>query len=151
MRILFLFSVVVLLITNMICFVGCSRNDQITERMLIPNFEEEDWVIEDMPINRSAFDILISESRPAQVTVMGTSAPHPDTCVYLHEIHQTREGDTIRLQITWRRGSKERASERHACGDAVTEVPVQVLIGTFGVGEYTVIVNNGWAGVFRIE
>lgn len=131
----------------MICFLGCSRNDQITERMLIPNFEEEDWVIEDMPINLSAFEILISESRPAQATVMGTSDSHPDTCVHLHEIHQTREGDTIRLQITWRR----RPSERHACGDAVTEVPVQVLIGTFGVGEYTVIVNNDWVGVFRIE
>ena len=143
MRILFLFLVTVLLITNMICFLGCSREDQITERMLIPNFEEEGWVIASMPIDR--VEILISESRPAQVTVMVTSFPHTDTCVYLHEIHQTREEDTIRLQITWRTGSEGRG-----CGDAMTVVPLQVLIGTFGVGEYTVIVNNR-ARVFRIE
>lgn len=143
MRILFLFSVAVLLITNMICFFGCSRDGQITERMLMPDFEEEGWVIEEMPITN--VEILISESRPAQVTVNATSFPHTDSCVSLHEIHQTREEDTIYLEITWRTGSEGRG-----CWDALTEVPVQVSIGTFGIGEYTVWVN-GFVRVFRIE
>ena len=146
MRILFLFSVAVLLITNMICFVGCSRDGQITERMLIPDFEEEGWVIEEMPINPNDFEILISESRPAQVTVNATSAPFHNTCVTLHEIHQTRVEDTIHIQITWRTGGGG-----FDCGQAFTAVPVQVLIGTFGVGEYSVIVNNSIGRVFRIE
>lgn len=101
------------------------------------------WIVEDMPIGNN-FEILISESRPAQVMVKG-SAWFSSTCAHLHRTHQTREEDTINIQIKWRTGE-----EGSFCGDAVIEVPVQVSVGTFGVGEYTVFVN-GFGRMFRIE
>ena len=105
---------------------------------------DDGWIIEDMPIGNN-FEILISESRPAQVMVKA-SAWFPSTCAHPHKTYQTREEDTINIQIRWRTGERR----GWGCGDAVTEVPVQVLVGTFGVGEYTVIVN-GFGRVFHIE
>ena len=112
-------------------------------RPFIESSLDDGWIIEDMPIGNN-FEILISESRPAQVMVKA-SAWFASTCAHLHKTHQTREEDTINIQIEWRTGEGT-----GFCGDAVTEVPVQVSVGTFGVGEYTVFVN-GFARVFRIE
>ncbi len=142
MRMSFFFLLTVLLITNMIPFVGCSRDSQIIEDMFPHDPEEGVWVIEEMPIYN--LEILISESRPAQVTVKATGE-FRNTCVSVHETHQTREGNTINIQITW-----SREGGGLICGQAVTEVQEEVSIGTFGVGEYTVIVN-GIRQVFRIE
>ena len=141
MRILFFSVVIILLLTNTVCFVGCSRDTGITKDTIIPNPGER-WVIEDMPIYN--LEILISESRPAQVTVKATGE-FRNTCASVHETHQTREGNTINIWITW-----IREDGGVICGQAVTAVQADVAIGTFDVGEYTVIVN-GFERVFRIE
>lgn len=143
MRILFFFFVTVLLITNMISSLGCSRDGQINENMFSHDPDEGVWVIEEMPIGNN-FEILISDNRPAQVMVKA-SASFRNTCASVHETHQTREGNTVNIQITWRR-----EGGGIICGQAVITVPVQISIGTFDVGEYTVIVN-GIGQVFRIE
>lgn len=121
MRILSFFSVVVLLITNMICLVGCSL------------YEDDGYlVIEDAYIE--GIEISISESRPAQVMVTAT-ASHRNTCVSSLEIHQTRSGNTISL---W----GEMEVIEGTCGQAVTEIQKQVSIGKFTIGEYKVIAGD---------
>ncbi len=121
MRILFLFSVVVLLITNMISFFGCSLYE-----------DDGHLVIEDAYIE--GIEISISESRPAQVMVTAT-ASHRNTCVLSLEIHQTRSGNTISL---W----GEMEVIEGTCGQAVTEIQKQVSIGEFTIGEYKVIAGD---------
>ena len=99
---------------------------------------DDDWIIEDMPI--VDLKTSISESRPAQVKVMITGGSHSNTCVSVHKIHQTREGNTFNIQITWRR---ERPGGGLICGPLVIEeVPAEVFLGTLGVGAYKVSVNG---------
>ncbi len=130
MRMLFLFSVIVLLITNLISFFGCSLYE-----------DEGNLVIKDAYI--VGIEISISESRPAQVMITAT-AFHSNTCVSSLEIHQKRSGNTISL---W--GEME-VIEGAVCGDTITEVQKQVSIGEFTIGEYKVIADE-LELVFHIE
>ena len=147
MRILFLFAVIVLLLTNMIGFVGCSRDAGIPQDVLVPG-PGEGWVVEKMPIHK--LEILVSESRPAQVSIKVTTL-FPNTCVPPYETQlepKMQDGDTIYIQITWR--IKVDDTEWQVCGQAITEVQEEFPLGTFAVGEYTLNVN-GIEQVFRIE
>lgn len=126
MRMFFLFLVITLLITSMICFVGCSSDD---------------WIIEGMYIE--GIEISISESRPAHVMITATGF-HRNTCVSLHEIHHARKGNTISIWGT------QRVSPGGVCGQAVTEVQGQVSIGELAVGEYKVIASD-LELIFHIE
>lgn len=135
MRILSFFSVVVLLITNMISFVGCSL------------YEDDGYlVIKDAYIE--GIEISISESRPAQVSVVegyfcGLGLP-------FFEMHQRQEEDTLYIQITSKVPSSipcplgTRDFLRHAWG--IGKYEKEISIGEFMPGHYRVVVNDieGW-------
>ncbi len=149
MRELFLFMVIVLLTTSMICFVGCSRDG--LGIMDIPIKDDEmsfdDWFVEDMYIED--IGISISESEPAQVmvTVYGT---HSNGCGSVHEVHYERKGNTISIHAT---KMVSQGSGDFSCTDEVIDIQGQVSIGefsTFPTGEYKVI-TNGIEQVFRVE
>ena len=110
----------------------------INQMSVIESSLKDSWIVEYMPIRD--FEISISESRPAQVKVMVAGGSHRNTCVSVHEIHQTREGNTFNIQIKWRR---ERLGGGLICGQLVIEeVPAEVFLGALGVGAYKVIVNG---------
>ena len=142
MRQSFLFITIVMLITSVVCFVGCSRDSGID--IPIDPVIPDGWIIKNMFIRD--IEISISESRPAQVMVTVHGGSHPNTCVAVHEVYHRREGNTIYIQAT----KTVPGTDGFICGQAVTEPQKQVSIGKFAVGEYKVIAD-GIEQVFRIE
>lgn len=86
-----------------------------------------------MPI--AEIEVLLAESDPAQVTVE-VNGWLPDSCTAHHETHQSREGNTIFIEITT-------ISPGDAfCATEATDYQEQVFIGALPAGDYTVIVND---------
>ena len=102
---------------------------------------DDSWIITDMPVRKVS--VLIAESQPVQVTVE-VIGYLPDGCTTRHETHQSREGNTVTIQMTMKR-SKDRI-----CTKVVTDVREQIYIGTFAPGDYLVIVN-GAKKKFRVD
>ncbi|RKU17486.1 hypothetical protein C6501_03960 [Candidatus Poribacteria bacterium] len=144
MRQSFLLVLLVLFMTSLLCFVGCSRDSGIIDIPIDPDIPDG-WVIKNMFIRD--IEISISESRPAQVMVTVYGGSHPDTCVAVHEVYHKREGNIIYIQATKTVPGTDIVV---TCGTAVTEPQKHVSIGEFTVGEYKVIAN-GIEQMFRIE
>lgn len=127
-------------IISMISCIGCSDSiDDILKG--VDRDAEPDYEIVDSSIDE--IEILLLESQPVQVTVV-VSGFFPNGCYSSHETHQTREGNTITLQMT---------DIHHLgvlCTQAVIEYETQVDIGIFAPGDYKVIVN-GIAQEFRVD
>ena len=102
---------------------------------------DDSWTITDMPVRRVS--VLIAESQPVQVTVE-VIGYLPDGCTTRHETHQSREGNTVTIQMTMKR-SKDRI-----CTKVVTDIREQIYIGTFARGDYVLIVN-GVKKKFRVD
>ena len=102
---------------------------------------DDSWIITDMPVRKVS--VLIAESQPVQVTVE-VIGYLPDGCTTRHETHQSREGNTVTIQMTMKR-SKDRI-----CTKVVTDVREQIYIGTFAPGDYHLIVN-GVKKKFRVD
>jgi inhibitor of cysteine peptidase len=108
-----------------------------------PNGDSHDdsWIITDMPVREVV--VLIAESLPVQVSVE-VIGYLPDGCTTRHETHQSREGNTVTIEMTTKR-SKDRI-----CTKVVTDIRERVYIGTFPPGNYLVIVN-GVKKEFRVD
>ena len=102
---------------------------------------DDSWIITDMPVRDVV--VLIAESLPVQVSVE-VIGYLPDGCTTRHETHQSREGDTVTIQMTLKR-SKDRI-----CTKVVTDIRERIYIGTFPPGDYLVIVN-GVKKKFRVD
>ena len=126
-------------IISVICCIGCANFiDDVLDDIGEPSNGDTDVIddqsiINDMPIH--AVEVLLAESQPVQVTVEVTGWL-ADSCTAHHETHQTREGNTITIQITTIR------PKGFACATVVTEYQEQVSIGALPAGDYTVIVND---------
>ena len=101
----------------------------------------DSWIITDMPVRDVS--VLIAESQPVQVTVE-VIGYLPDSCTTRHETHQSREGNTITIQMTMKR------PKARICAKVVTDIREQIFIGTFPPDDYRVIVN-GVKQKFRID
>lgn len=102
---------------------------------------DDSWIITDMPVRDVS--VLIAESLSVQVTVEVVGYL-PDGCTTRHETHQSREGNTITIQMTMKR-TKDRI-----CTKVVTDIRERIFIGTFATGDYVVIVN-GVKKKFRVD
>lgn len=102
---------------------------------------DDSWIITDMPVRKVT--VLIAESLPVQVTVE-VIGYLPDGCTTRHETKQSREGNTVTIQMTMKR------SEDKICTKVVTDIREQIYIGTFAPGNYHLIVN-GVKKKFRID
>jgi inhibitor of cysteine peptidase len=102
---------------------------------------DDSWIIANMPITE--IGLIIAESFPVQVSVVVTGYL-ADSCTEHHETHQTREGNTVTVQMTTKR------PKDLFCAAIVTEVQMLVPIGTFLPGDYKVIVN-GMEQEFRVD
>jgi len=94
---------------------------------------DEGWTIVDMPVRDVS--VLIAESQPVQVTVE-VIGYLPDGCTTRHETQQSREGNTVTIQMTMKR------SKDKICTKVVTDIREQINIGTFAPGDYVVMVND---------
>lgn len=144
MRQLFLFMSIVMLITSVVCFGGCSRDSGIIDIPIDPDIPDG-WVIKDMYIED--IGISISESTPAEVlvTVYGSDCCG---CAAVHEVHYERRENSIYIQAT-----KAVPGYPVTCPTEVIDIQGQVSIGdfsTFPAGEYKIIAN-GIEQVIRVE
>ena len=146
MRILFLFSMAILLIAGMICLVGCSR-DPLVNNLIEAPIDDHRVVKEDAYIH--GLELSISESRPAQVMVTATVS-HRNICILDIEIYQERKENTISLWATKTIQRLRTDGEVMECGQAEMSLQKQVSIGEFTVGEYKVITDD-LELVFHIE
>ena len=99
-------------------------------------------IIEDLSI--VTVDLLILERDPPSVTVEVTGEVDP--CTEHHQTHQTREGNTITIQIT----TVTTIKEGMGCRDFALPYQETVTIGTLPRGDYKIIVN-GVEQQFRID
>ena len=126
-------------IIGAICCIGCAAfiNDVLDDIGEPSNGDtdvvDDQSIITDMPIQ--AVEVLLAETDPVQVTVE-VNGWLPDSCTTHHETHQTREGNTITIQITTIR------PKDLVCATVVTEYQESVFIGALPAGDYTVIVND---------
>ena len=144
MRQFFLFMTIVMLITSMVCFVGCTRDDLGIKDILNDRVNPDQWHFAD--IHFFNVDISISDNKPAEIMVTFTAGSHSNTCIFIDEIHQERNGNIISL---WGTIATPKPNSGLICGAAVTEARGQVSLGTlssFADGEYEV---NGKK--FRVE
>ena len=134
-------------IISMIYCIGCSNviDDMLNDTGEPSNRDSDvvgdQWIIADLSIKE--IELLIAESKPVQVTVE-VIGYLPDSCTTHHETHQTREGNTITIQMTTIRPKDS------VCAAVVTEYQEQVFIGTLPAGDYAVIVN-GVEEQFRVD
>lgn len=126
----FLSSVV--LSTLLIGIIGCS-------------YEDDGYVIETMSIEY--FQISVSESRPAYVTVKVKG--WYGGCDRSHETQHWIEGNTINIEVT----VKHPTGSGFECPEIVHDYHEEIHIGSFGTGEYIVQVEGLalFPGRFRIE
>ena len=116
-----------------VCLVGCADFiddiDGWNPDILAPG----DGIIEEAQIQ--SVEIRIAESFPVQVfvAVIGIA---PDTCTVPYETHETRDGNTITIQMTTIRPKDA------VCATVITEYMEVIPLGRFLTGDYTVIVNG---------
>ena len=117
MRLFLSFLSSVVLLALPISIIGCSYEE-----------DEEEYVIETMPIH--SFEISVSESRPADVTVQveGFSIG----CDSYHETRHWIEGNTINIEVTVRHPT----GSGFDCPSALFDYHEQINIGSFANGEY---------------
>ena len=134
MRLFLSFLSSVVLLALPISIIGCSYEE-----------DEEEYVIETMPIH--SFEISVSESRPADVTVQveGFSIG----CDSYHETRHWIEGNTINIEVTVRHPT----GSGFDCPSALFDYHEQINIGSFANGEYIVKVKGPthFPAKFRIE
>ena len=133
----FIFSVLLIPLT----FMGCSQTDRLLpipdndDAPILPN--GHDW-IEDI-------DVLISESRPAEVWVRTFGISSHGCIPFPLEIHYKRDADTIYVWGTYNTDVREETDipeDPKVCTTLVTPFQNQISIGKFEVGEYKVITKN---------
>ena len=116
-----------------VCLVGCADFiddiDGWNPDILAPG----DGIIEEAQIQ--SVEIRIAESFPVQVfvAVIGIA---PDACTIPYETHETRDGNTITIQMTTIRPKDA------VCAAVITEYMEVIPLGRFLTGDYTVIVNG---------
>ncbi len=156
MRKLFLFMIITLLITSIVCFVGCSRDGlgimdvPIKDDKIPPDdrINPDDWDFAD--ISFYDVDISISDNKPTEIMVTFMTGSHSNTCIFIDEIHQKRNGNII---FIWGTIGTSKAGGGLICGAAVTQAEGQVSLGalsSFADGEYEVI-GRGINEKFRVE
>jgi hypothetical protein len=87
-------------------------------------------------------EVVIRESFPAQVSVL-VRGTLPDACTEVAGIAQRRDGNAIEVTITTERDPQA------LCAQALEPVEVEVGLGDFQAGDYTVTVN-GVTEPFRV-
>ena len=134
MRLFLSFLSSVVLLALPISIIGCSYEE-----------DEEEYVIETMAIH--SFEISVSESRPAAVTVQveGFSIG----CDSYHETRHWIEGNTINIEVTVRHPT----GSGFDCPSVLFDYHEQINIGSFANGEYIVKVKGPthFPAKFRIE
>lgn len=107
--------------------------------------DDESWIIRNEDITN--FWVLLSEGKPAQVTVNVVRSVWEE-CTAFRKIHQVQEGNTVTIQITTEVPSGVRCPSKFF--EERIQVHEQFSIGTFPIGEYKVIIDGLERG-FRID
>ena len=137
-----LWFVIILVLTHCIgCFNVIDKILDSGDEPSNGDSDNDSWIITDMPVRDVV--VLIAESLPVQVSVE-VIGYLPDGCTTRHETHQSREGNTVTIQMTMKRRNDR------ICTKVVTDIRERIFIGTFPPGDYRVIVN-GVKKKFRID
>ena len=110
--------------------------------------DDESWIIREL--DNADLDIVISESRPAQVSVQ-VDGYFFQECLEFLETHHARDGNTINIKIAGKIPVSGNCSPKFGRGVAESAYQAVIDIGTLTKGSYEVIINDKSGETFRID